>query len=340
MDATSVTSLTHLDAATIAEVLALIDDVTSADGMSPLSEHVLLHLRTGGDDRGRHFLARDADGTLVAYVHLDTTDEVAGGSAEFAVHPSARRRGIGRALVHDHVLPASPRLRLWAHGRGSAADHLAQSMGFDRVRELLQMRRSLEVPIDDRPLPEGVTVRTFLPGLDDDAWVALNAKAFVDLPDQGSWTSAELHVRMGEPWFDPKGFFIAERAGQMVGFHWTKVHGAPEHEHAHEHEHEHAHGHDHGQAHGHEPDHDHAHGHSPIGEVYVIGVDPVAGHGVGGPLLTTGLRHLRRLGLTEAMLYVDSANTRAIRLYERMGFRVVDRDVQYSAPQAQRDLGH
>ena len=36
-----------------AQVMRLVEAATDADGVSPLSEHVLLHLRYGGDPRGR-----------------------------------------------------------------------------------------------------------------------------------------------------------------------------------------------------------------------------------------------------------------------------------------------
>ena len=117
---------------------------------------------------------------------------------------------------------------------------------------------------------------------------------------------------MAEPWFDPAGFFLAERTvgdvSQLVGFHWTKIHGG-EHEH----------------------DEDADHGHEPIGEVYVVGVDPdEQGHGLGRALTLVGLQHLRSRGLSEAMLYVEADNIAAIRLYDDLGFTQWDTDVMYS----------
>jgi mycothiol synthase len=315
--------LRKLDADETAAVALLAERVTERDGVRPLSEHVSLHLRHGGDDGVRHLLAYgDGRGDLphlAGYAHLDVTDPVAGSSAEVVVDPAWRRHGVGRLLV-DTARAETPdgRLRLWAHGETPAASRLAASMGFAKVRELLQLRRSLSAPMPTNALPAGITVRTFVPGADDGEWVALNALIFAEHPEQGGLTMDDLHRRLAEPWFDPSGFFLAERDGRLVGYHWTKVHGG--HSITHEHD-------DHG-PHTHE-----THGHDPIGEVYVVGVHPdERGTGLGTSLIVIGLQHLRGLGLLEAMLYVDADNTQAITAYERLGFTHWDSDVQYRSP--------
>src|SRR5947209_20074872 len=87
----------------VAEVEALLRAATDADGVQPLSEHVWLHLRHGGEGPDLNLLLRlpstDGSGTLVGYAHLDPTDPVAGPSAETVVHPAYRGRGYGRLLV-------------------------------------------------------------------------------------------------------------------------------------------------------------------------------------------------------------------------------------------------
>lgn len=309
----------RLDAGEVAEVRGLVDAVTESDAVAPLSEHVLLHLRHGGDAPGRNLLAREdgdpsgpsgpsgvAAGNLVGYAHLDVTDPVEGASAELAVAPGARRQGIAGRLV-DALVEQSPggRLRLWAHGQHPGAERFAAERGFDRARVLWQMRRSLLSALPSPTLPTGVSIRTFEPGRDEAAWVEVNNAAFSGHPDQGKWQVSDLLMREAEPWFDPAGFFLAERDGRLVGFHWTKVHGA-----------------DRGQ--------DTSHGHAPIGEVYVVGVHPdEAGRGLGPALTLIGLRHLRAAGLASAMLYVDESNDRAVRVYERLGFVRWAADVCY-----------
>src|SRR5919202_1032181 len=189
----------------VREVEALLRAATDADGVQPLSEHVWLHLRHGGEGPDMN-LRLIAGGVLAGYAHLDPTDPVAGPSAEVVVHPAHRGRGYGRLLVQA-ALDAAPghRLRLWAHGDQAAARALATSLGFSEVRRLEQWRLSLRVPLPDAPLPAGVRVRAFRPGDDDSAWLALNAAAFAHHPEQGGWTLADLHARRDEAWFDPQG---------------------------------------------------------------------------------------------------------------------------------------
>lgn len=307
-------SLPRLTPADAEPVLGLVRASTAEDGLSPLSEHVMLHLRHGGDVADVHYVA-DVQGALAGYAHLDATDAVQGPSIELAVHPRFRRMGVGRALVQAIMADNPGRMRLWAHGESTGAAELARALGFTQARVLLQMRRSLGEPLPASPMPEGTVLRTFLPGLDDHAWLALNARAFAGHPEQGHWTMADLHARMAEPWFSATGFLIAEETatGAMVGFHWTKVHGD----------------HPDGEGSGHH-DHEREHEHDEIGEVYVVGIDPSwEGRGLGRALTVAGLVHLRSLGLEQAMLYVDATNEPAIGLYQGLGFTQSDTDVLY-----------
>ena len=284
----------------------LVDEVTAADGHLPLSEHVMLHLPLGGDEDVRHVLAEDSDGGVLGYGHLDVTDPVAGSSAEVVVRPSGRRHGVGRQLVQE-LLGQSPdgRLRLWAHGEHPAAAHLSRALGFQRSRVLWQMRRPLTGELPSFTLPGGVILRAFVVGRDEQEWTALNNRAFADHPDQGRWGVEEVLLREREPWFDPAGFLLAEQDGRLVGFHWTKVHGS-----------------DPGSG---------KHAHEPVGEVYVVGVDPAhQGRGLGPALTLAGLHSLRERGLDAVMLYVDESNTAATRVYERLGFTRAATDVCWS----------
>ena len=268
-----------------AVVRALAAAAEAADGVAPLSEPVLIDLH---ENAGRHFLAT-RDGDLVGYAHLDAD------GAELVVHPDHRRQGIGGRLL-DALESAGAELA-WAHGRRPAALAFAAARGWTAARTLWQLRRPLTDEIPDAPLPDGITLRPFVPGQDEDAWVAVNARAFAHHPEQGGWTVRDVRLREAEPWFDPAGFLLAVRDdGSLAGFHWTKVHPGP----------------------------------PPIGEVYVLGVDPSAqGMRLGPALTVAGLRHLRDRGLADVLLYVDDDNPAAVRLYQRLGFTEWDADVQF-----------
>ena len=288
-------TLDELTAEQAAAVLGLLGNAARSDGMQAVSEQGRLQLRGGMREGVRHFLLT-VDGELIGYAQLEDTDPVEAPAAELVVHPSHRGRGHGRALGTALLGASGKRLRVWAHGGKSAARHLAQVLGLTLFRELRQLRRPLSPSAIPEPVyPAGVTVRTFVPGQDDAAWLAVNAAAFAHHPEQGSLTQRDLDDRKGEPWFDPKGFFLAERAGELIGFHWTKVH-AEEH----------------------------------LGEVYVVGIRPDAqGGGLGKALTATGLRHLAAQGLPTAMLYVDADNTAAVTVYERLGFVTHEVDLMY-----------
>lgn len=276
-------------------VLDLLTAAAREDGQQAVSEQGRLQLRGGPRAGVRHLLLFHGD-ELLGYAQLEDTDPVEAPAAELVVHPARRGRGHGRALGNALLAASGKRLRIWAHGGHSAARHLAQVLGLSLFRELRQMRRPLtDLDLPDPVWPEGVTVRTFVPGQDDTAWLAVNAAAFAHHPEQGSLTQRDLDDRKAEPWFDPAGFFLAERDGELVGFHWTKVHAA-----------------------------------EGLGEVYVVGVRPGAqGGGLGKALTTVGLRHLAGTGAATAMLYVDADNVPAVRVYERLGFLTHETDLMY-----------
>lgn len=262
----------------------------AAGTASALNEAGLLNLRHPRRTVS-HLLAR-VDGELVGYGQLERVDEVCQG--QVVVAPGARRRGVGRALLDAMLSRAQKPLQLWAPGNPPAAAALARSAGLVPVRSLSIMTRSLDGELPEPRLPSEVTIRPFRPGTDEDAWLAVNARAFAHHPEQGRVTRSDLEERKLEDWFDPAGFLLAERDGRVIGFHWTKRHPGG------------------------------------LGEVYVIGVDPdTAGAGVGKALLAAGLRYLRDQGDTEVELYVESDHPTAIGLYTRAGFVEASRDVLY-----------
>ncbi|MGW3290370.1 mycothiol synthase [Streptomyces sp. NPDC001002] len=293
--ARTIENLTALTPQQTEAVLALLAEAARRDGQQAVSEQGRLQLR-GGERSGVTHLLLSVGDELVGYAQLEDTDPVEAPAAELVVHPAHRGHGHGRALGSALLGASGKRLRVWAHGGHSAARHLAQVLGLTLFRELRQMRRPLtDLDLPDPVLPAGVTVRTFRPGVDDSAWLAVNSAAFAHHPEQGSLTQRDLDDRMAEAWFDPAGFFLAFRDGELIGFHWTKVHAE-----------------------------------EGLGEVYVVGVRPGAqGGGLGKALTTIGLRHLAGQALPTAMLYVDADNKAAVSVYERLGFVTYETDLMY-----------
>lgn len=271
-------------------VRALIADAERLDGVAPVGEQVLRDL---AGDRSEHLIAADA-GEIVGYLDLAPD-----GTAELVVHPAARRRGVGAALTTAALERGGERVRFWAHGTLPAARALAAKLSLKPVRELVQMRRPLS-GIPDVSVPQGVSIRTY-GGSDDNAeLLRVNNAAFSWHPEQGGWTESDIAARLGEPWFDPAGLFLAfdEDSGALCGFHWTKVHD------------------------------------DRLGEVYVLGVDPAdQGRGLGRTLTLHGMRHLaERLGRDQStiMLYVEADNAAAIKTYAALGFTSAALDTAYA----------
>lgn len=271
------------DAAARAEILRLATRVENEDGAPPLSDQTLSHL---GSATVRHYVARDDAGAIAGYAQLDDS------SLEIAATPDSVE-----SLLADVTADASDGVRVWSHGRHSRLVPVLESHEFRRARELHQLRRPLDELPDDPPLADGVEVRPFVPGDDDAAWLHVNAAAFATHAEQGRWTEDDLRARIDEAWFDAGGFLLAWRGGELLGYHWTKVH----------------------------PD--------GMGEVYVLGIAPAAqGLGLGSALLIRGLRHLRdERGCPAVLLYVDGDNPGAMHLYERDGFTRYDLDIQWTS---------
>jgi mycothiol synthase len=71
-------------------------------------------------------------------------------------------------------------------------------------------------------------------------------------------------------------------------------------------------------------------GEVPVGEIYVLGIDPDAqGLRLGRALTDLGLAHLRGRGLSDVLLYVEEDNAAAVRLYESRGFTRFSIDVSW-----------
>lgn len=281
---------------------AVAADTSASLGHPVLGDGVERDL-TAASETSAVVIASD-DGTDVGALHLAAPDDdhVTGA---LVVRPAAHGSGLESALVRAAVEDLRPRgvgvLRYWVFGDAATPDATP-------ARELHQMR--IDLPLDGPGAaptwPEGTRARSFVPGADDAAWLVVNNRAFRHDPDQGGWALETLRGRMTEPWFDPAGFLLAEDTSGLAGFCWTKVHPPvppidPE----------------------------------PVGEIYVIGVDPDRqGTGLGRALVVAGLEWLASRGITVGMLFVDAANRPAVGLYEALGFEISRTDRMFECPVA------
>jgi mycothiol synthase len=301
-----VTDFSWPDAPDPVALRSLLTDVAAVDGRPSLP--------AGGglprEFRGGEYLVAHHGDRVLGCMHLGTQPDSAGHLvAELLVRPADRGTGIGtelarRLLTRVAVEPTDPgdRLRVWAHGDQPAAARLAARLGFTRAREMRRLRRDLTDDLPPTTLPDGVRLRPFRPGADEDAVTEVNHLAFAWHPEQGALTADDIRATEAESWFDPAGLLLAvTEDDRLLGFHWTKVH----------------------------PD---AGDGAPIGEVYVVGVRPDAqGGGLGRGLTMAGLHHLReRRAMPRVMLYVESDNEPALAVYAKLGFTLWDADVQYA----------
>lgn len=282
----------------VAEVSDLLSAVSAADGHRPLGEHKWLDLVHGGRKGFAGFVAREGEvGPLVGYAQLSHGHRTWG--VEVVVPPERRRP---EECVAEDLLSAAlaevgrqggGHVHLWVPKPTPWWDDTAARCGLRRGRDLLQMRRAL--PVEDAA--SHVAVRPFVPGEDEVSWLEVNNRAFASHPEQGDWTLDTVLERESESWFDPDGFLLHEEDSRLAAFCWTKVHS----------------------------------GEPPVGEIYVIGVDPdFQGRGLGRELVLAGLAHLAGEGLRTGMLYVDASNEPAVSLYEALGFTVDHTDRAYT----------
>lgn len=288
----------------IAAVSELLDLAAAADGHRPLDEHKWIDLVHGGRRGFAGLIAwEEGHDHPVGFAQLTRGD--GNWAVEYVVDPH-HREGEGPEIATDLLSWAIDMVRseggghlhLWVPKPTEVHDRVAAAVGLSRGRNLLQMRRPLPLSEAEAGGRPPLAVRPFAVGRDEEAWLEVNNRAFSRHPEQGGWDVATLKERQAESWFDPAGFLLHERHGRLAGFCWTKVHD------------------------DHQP---------PLGEIYVIAVDPdFAGQGLGRALVVAGLDHLAALGLATAMLYVDSGNEPALRLYRRLAFDVDHVDRAYT----------
>jgi len=214
------------------------------------------------------------------------------------VHPEHRGRGLGAWLVgwgenwieeRMHLAPegASVLVKHYVISTNTDARRLLENNGYEAVRGTYVM----EIELDDEPPepegPEGLTVRTFVPGRDERAVFGAVEDAFRDVWDRPRGTF-ERFVGMTESEnFDPSLWFLAVDGGEIAGMLLCKTVAGE-------------------------------------GWVDVVGVRrPWWRRGLGLALLRRAFGEYRGRGVRQVELSVDAGSvTGAPRLYGRAGMRL------------------
>src|SRR6478735_9219067 len=115
----------------LADLRAVTDAAAAADGTEPLDEGAWRRLSHHADE---------LEVQVEPGVGMTVID---GELLHLVVAPAHRRAGVGARLLTQALGSADHGWQAWSHGDHPGAAALARRTGFDRVRELRVMRRSL-----------------------------------------------------------------------------------------------------------------------------------------------------------------------------------------------------
>jgi mycothiol synthase len=223
------------------------------------------------------------------------------------VHPQWRRRGVGRRLLETaygratDYLPNIPEGQVnfdcKSHEVEEDRKALFEGFGMKPVRYFVNSVRPLNGSLPPVRLPTGIRLRAFDPERDLKAVWQVDNAAFRD-----HWGYSESKLEEFEHWIQvphlrPELWFLAEEetSGKIVGLGLNLI----------------------------EPDWI---AHTGRQEGYVDTLAVLQEHrrkGLGTALLVKSLHALQKAGMEAAHLHADAENlTGAMRLYERVGFRV------------------
>jgi mycothiol synthase len=288
-----------VDPSTLEDLVQLFDAVKAYDHHDALGEHKWLDLVHGGREGFAGIVATEPghgsnEDQVVGFAHLSRHDKPVGAEWGLEIVVEPEHRGVGAELtLVDAALDlvrdsGGGHLHWWVFQPSEIHDAVAHQVGLARGRDLLHMSVALPVR-HEVVLPDGVTLRAFEPGRDEQAWIDVNNAAFEHHPEQGSWDIETFRRRMGSRWFDAQDLLLAVEGGspeRVAGSNWLKL------------------------------DHD-----AETGEIYVIAVDPSHhGSGLGKALSIAGLRHMHDRGMSTGTLYVDAGNEKALTMYRKIGF--------------------
>ncbi len=274
-----------------------------------LEEFLVDQKRPGFDVEGRFIAELDGRpaGTVHAYVDRFRTDGQ--GYIRFGVVPELRGRGVEQLLMKTVLDELRARgmttAQAWSEASREADLRLFEEFGLERVRVFSLMGMELADMRQDVGENKDVTIRPVrLDGEKDiKLFHEIDNEAFSEHFNYRPNTLEETRYYMlNNPVLRQRGFFFAVLNGEAVGYVGVGV-----------------------------DEEYNLQRNAKIGEVTVIGVlKPYRSTGVGTSLMLHALEDIRKKGMTGAILGVDDYNpTRAMGLYEKVGFKVKKKDLIY-----------
>jgi mycothiol synthase len=292
--------------ADIPAILALLDAFEMAEFGQPAG-YTAADIREGWDDLD---VATDAwiviapNGSAAGWGEV--TDRGHGQLvADCYVHPEHTGRGIGTILVRlteararELVVAAPDGARVVVINNVVATSRTACDLlereGYTPVRYFSEMRIDLAGPPEPPSWPEGIRLRTFASGRDEQSVFAAVDEAFADHWGHTPMRFDDWIKRTRREDFDPSLWFLAEDGSEVAGMALCRYR-------------------------------------AQTGWVGTLAVRrPWRKRGLGMALLLQAFGEFYRRGHPEIGLGVDAASlTGATRLYERAGMRVVARAARY-----------
>jgi mycothiol synthase len=182
------------------------------------------------EEPDRLVLVAELDGEIVGAGLAGRSDVQGRGFVIPRVHPDARRRGVGTAMLHrltQHVADLGFE-NAWGSADDPGSRAFAERFGFAEVDREVEQVIELPVALPEAPIPQGVEVVSiaYRPELLREAYSLAQAEGYADLAIDGDvvvtlddWLRDEATL--------PGGSFVALERGRIVGFSGLMRHDNP-----------------------------------------------------------------------------------------------------------------
>lgn len=214
------------DAPVLTELLSAIDiEVT---GKSDITLNDFLGDWEGTDLENDAILIEGPDGTPAAYADMDIRGDVVFYLYGY-VHPFQRGRGLGTFLVHwgqrraraiaSANAPATARIvtRIYVNEKAEPARELLADLGYAPIRATYTMAIDLDRKPPAPDWPAGITIRNFVPGVDDQAAYEAYEEAFADMWQRPRGTFDQFSSKLRRPYFNPRLWYLAMDGEEIAG---------------------------------------------------------------------------------------------------------------------------